>query len=214
MKSTHNRGFTLIELLVAMAVVAIIMAAVVSAYQVQVRGQNTQAALTDMNQSARAALTIMSNEIATAGLDPLQNAGAGIVIANANELKFTRDIGDNAGTTFLPDGATTGPNESIDYALSGGNLTRNAKPLVRNVNALNFVYLNANGNITATVANIRSIQVTIVARAGTASGGFLFPYKNTTAYNNLQGTQVLAAQNDSFRRLALSTTINCPNLGN
>jgi type IV pilus assembly protein PilW len=214
MKSTHNRGFTLIELLVAMAVVSIIMAAVVSAYQVQVRGQNTQAALTDMNQSARAALTVMSNEISTAGLDPLQTAHAGIVIANANELQFTRDIGDNAGTTLQPDGATTGANESIDYALNGGNLTRNAMPLVRNVDALNFVYLDEDGNVTANITDIRSIQVTIVARAGSASGGFLFPYKNTTAYTNLQGAQVLAAQNDSFRRLALSTTINCLDLGN
>jgi type IV pilus assembly protein PilW len=160
----------------------------------------------------------MANEISTAGLDPLQKAGAGIVTATTNDLKFTRDIGDKTGTTLLPDGTTDGTNETIEYAINGGNLTRDtgggAQPLVRNVDWLNFVYLNASGNVTATVANIRSIQVTIVARARSASGGFLFPYTNKNTYQNLQGSDSYTAPGDSFRRLALSTTINCPNLGN
>ena len=70
MQHTENKGFTLIELLVAMAITSIVMAAVVSAYQLQVRGKNTQEALTDMNQTARAALEVMTNEIRSAGLDP------------------------------------------------------------------------------------------------------------------------------------------------
>ncbi len=72
-----NMGFTLIELLVAMAVVSIVMAAVVSAYQLQVRGKNTQDALTDMNQTARSALEIMTYEIRTAGCDPESYGGCG-----------------------------------------------------------------------------------------------------------------------------------------
>lgn len=111
MKRTSNKGFTLIELLVAMAMASIIMAAVVSAYQLQVRGKNTQEALTDMNQTLRTALEIMTNEIRTAGLDVADPSAAiaGIVTANANQLRFTMDIGDAAGTSLQPDGAVMVP---------------------------------------------------------------------------------------------------------
>jgi type IV pilus assembly protein PilW len=78
MKPSPNTGFTLVELLVAMAAASIVMVAVVSAYQVQVRSKNTQEVLTDMNQTARAALEIMTHEIRMAGCDPTLTAGAGM----------------------------------------------------------------------------------------------------------------------------------------
>jgi len=240
MNSSANKGFTLVELLIAMVIASIVMAVVVSAYQLQVRGKNTQEALTDMNQTARAALEIMTNEIRTAGLDPLQTAGAGILIARDGELSFTMDTGNAGGTTLQPDGtvdpASAGPNERVRYVLytdgdgnqnlgratgtdiNGGN--GSIQPLARNVDALNFVYLDGNNppNViptpvsAANLATIRRIEVTIVARAGKTSGGFMNPYTNKTAYKNLQGSTVLPAQNDSFRRLALSVTINCLNI--
>jgi len=232
MKHIGNRGFTLIELLVAMALTSIVMAAVVSAYQVQVRGKNTQEALTDMNQTARAALEIMTHEIRTAGCDPNRTANAGVLIANANQLSFTMDIGNLAAPAaqrFQPNGADDDPNERIRYALyidgdGNQNLGRstatnaagnggNTQPLARNVDALDFVYLDQNGNVTATPANIRSIQLTLVARAGKAAGGFLYRFTDTTVYQNQQGTVILPAPNDSFRRLLLTTTITCWNIG-
>ncbi len=233
MKHKANKGFTLIELLVAMALTSIVMAAVVSAYQVQVRSMNTQEALTDMNQTARAALEIMTHEIRTAGCDPERTATAGVLIANANQLSVTMDIGNNpvapAPLTFQPDGADDGPNERIRYALyfdvdGNQNLGRSTgtdaagnggitQPLARNVDALDFVYLDQNGNVTATPANIRSIQLTLVARAGEAAGGFLYRFTDTTVYQNQQGTVILPAPNDPFRRLLLTTTINCWNIG-
>jgi type IV pilus assembly protein PilW len=225
MKTKSNEGFTLIELLVAMAITSIIMAAMVSAYQLQVRGKNTQEALTDMNQTLRTALEIMTNEIRTAGLDTVDPSAAiaGIVTANANQLRFTMDIGDAAGTTLQPDGAVNGPNEDVTYQLyvdgdGNQNLGRNTggglQPLARNVDALDFVYLDANGNPGAIGTNIRNIQVTIVARAGEVGGvGFVGRHTDTTAYQNQQGTVILPAQNDAYRRLLLTTTIQCRNLG-
>ena len=227
MKHKGNQGFTLIELLVAMVIASIVMAAVVSAYQLQVRGKNTQEVLTDMNQTARAALEIMIHEIQTAGCDPLRTADAGVLIADAGEFSFVMDIGD--GASFQPDGAADDPNERVRYALytdgtgsqnlgratgtaadgSGGTL----QPLARNVDALDFVYLDEDGNITAAVDEIRSIQLTVVARSGRESG-LLHSFTDATAYQNQQGDEILAAQNDSFRRLLLTTTINCYNLNN
>ena len=237
MKHTQDRGFTLIELLVAMAVASIILAAVVSAYQLQVRGNNTQAVLTDMNQATRAALEIMTHEIRAAGCDPLRSANAGVLIAdvfpNPAQLSFTMDIGDTAGGTFQPDGVVDppndGPNERVRYALyidGDGNqnlgrstatdaagLNGNTQPLVRNVDALDFVFLDAFGIVTATLADIRSIEVTIVARAGETAGGLLFAHTDNTAYVNQRGTVIFTAPGDSFRRFRLTTTINCHNLG-
>jgi type IV pilus assembly protein PilW len=231
MKQTNNQGFTLIELLVTMAIASIIMAAVVSAYELQVRGKNTQEALTDMNQTLRTALEIMTSEIRTAGFDdaPPSAPLAGILIANTNQLQFTRDIGD--GASLASDGNLDDPNENVTYQLYvdgdgnqhlGRDTGGGSMPLARNVDALDFVYLDGSTppNVIPTpvsagnLANIRSIQVTIVARAGGAGGvGFVGAHTDTTVYRNQQGTVILPAQNDAYRRLMLTTTIQCRNIG-
>ena len=244
MRALSKNGFTLIELLVAMAMASIIMAAIVSAYQIQVRGQNTQQALTDMNQTARAALEILTHEIRMAGCDPEESANARIITASPGELIFSLDIDDDGGTN-KPDGDCCDGNEVIRYRLttdsnsdgindnissgvechlgretgagndptSGCGGTNGLQPLARNVDALNFVYLDSDGNVTGALDDIRSIEVTLVARAGQASGGFLFPYTNNNAYDNLRGNEILPAQADSFRRLQLTSTVNCRNMG-
>jgi type IV pilus assembly protein PilW len=231
MKYSGNKGFTLVELLVAMAIASIVMAVVVTTYQLQVRGKNTQEALNDMNQTTRAALEVMTNEIRSAGFDTVAPTApvAGILIANANQLQFTMDISN--GVTLQPNGVVTDPNENVTYQLyvdgnGNQNLGRNTggglMPLARNVDALDFVYLNGNTPpaviptpvSAANLANIRSIQVTIVARAGEAGGvGYVGRHTDNTAYFNQQGTQILAAQNDNYRRVLLTTTIQCRNIG-
>ncbi len=220
MKPSKLNGFTLIELMVAMAVGAIFMLAVVSAYQIQVGSKNTQEALTDMNSSTRAALEILTHELRTAGCDPDGTAGAGIVNAAANTLSYTMDIGNAAGTSFEPDGALNGPNEQVRYAITAnGDLGRATgaagvlQPLARNVDAVDFVYLDGNGNITAILADIRSIQITIVARAGRGGTGFMKTAVDNTNYTSQPGTVILAAPGDQFRRILLTTTVACRNLG-
>lgn len=200
MKRSDQSGFTLIELMIAMAIGSILMVAVVSAYQIQVGSKNTQEALTDMNTTARAALEIMVHELRTAGCDPDGGAGAGIVNAGANDLTFTMDIGNTAGTSFQPDGLLDGPNEQIRYAINAnGNLGRDRldgaglQPLARNVDAVDFVYLDEDGVVTGTLADIRSIQITIVARSGRAAPGFMKTVVDNTNYTNQQGTVILAA---------------------
>jgi type IV pilus assembly protein PilW len=218
MKDLDHNGFTLIELMIAMVVGSLLMVAVVSAYQIQVKSKNTQEALTDMNSSTRAALEIMVHELRTAGCDPDGTAGAGIVNAAANTISFTMDIGNATGTSFEPDGALNGPNEQVRYAINAnGDLGRDTggglQPLARNVDALDFVYLDEDGNVTGTLANIRSVQVTIVARAGRVGTGFMNTEVDNTNYTNQQGTVILAAPGDRFRRLLLTTTVACRNLG-
>jgi type IV pilus assembly protein PilW len=236
MRRPDQFGFTLIELMIAMVIGSILMVAVVSAYQIQVSSKNTQEALTDMNTTARAALEIMTQELSTAGCDPLNTDTAGFVTALANDLTVSMDIGNTAGDSFQPDGLLDGPNEQIRYAVNAnGNLGRDRldgaglQPLARNVDALDFVYLDGatppnripSPVAAANLGDIRSIQITMVARAGQAAPGFMKTAVDNTTYTNQWGDNLVFANgapnppNDSFRRLLLTTTVNCRNmLGN
>ena len=218
----QNQGFTLIELMVAMVISSILITAVVMTFQLQVRSKNTQMVLTAMNQTSRIALEIMTKEIGYAGYDPLRSANAGILVALPNQIDFTMDIGDPsqpATNALEPDGDANDPNEFVRYAINtNGHLGRDTggglQPLARNVDALNFVYLNAQGNITAVLANIRSVEVTIVARAGEAGGaGFTGTHTDNTVYQNQRGLNIYTAPGDSFRRVRFTTTIQTPNNG-
>jgi len=238
MRRSDHFGFTLIELMIAMVIGSILMVAVVSAYQIQVGSKNTQEALTDMNSTARAALEIMTQELSTAGCDPNNTGTPGIVNAADNDLTVSMDIGNTAGDSFRPDGLIDGPNEQIRYAINlNGNLGRDRldgaglQPLARNVDALDFVYLDgsnpplviASDPLTGVVAAgdlaaIRSIEITIVARAGRAAPGFMKTTVDNRTYTNQRGDDLVFANgapnppNDSFRRLLLTTTVNCRNL--
>jgi type IV pilus assembly protein PilW len=240
MRRSDHFGFTLIELMIAMVIGSILMVAVVSAYQIQVGSKNTQEALTDMNTTARAALEIMTKELSTAGCDPNNTDIPGFVDATADDLTVTMDIGNTAGTSFQADGLIDGPNEQIRYAVNGnGNLGRdrldgaNLQPLARNVDALNFVYLDdsnpplviacdpVTGVAAGDLDDIRSIEITLVARAGRAAPGFMKTAVDNTTYTNQRGDILVFANGapnppgDSFRRLLLTTTVNCRNmLGN
>ncbi len=103
--------------------------------------------------------------------------------ADANQLDITMDIGD--GASFEPDGDLDDPNERVSYTLNGGILERTtgvagiAQPLARNVDALNFVYLDEDGNITGTPAEVRTIEVAIVARSGETASGFMHSFTDT-----------------------------------
>lgn len=94
--------------------------------------------------------------------------------------------------------------------------------IAMNIDALNFAYLDAGGNNlmiggevpAGQLADIRSIQISIVARAG-ENPRYGLPNKSldNKDYMNQQGDVILPAQNDRFRRIALSADVHCRNLG-
>ena len=207
-----NQGVTLIELMIAMTIFLLVLGAIYSTFQSQHKSYLMQEEVAAMQQNIRAGMFYMTKEIRMAGCDPTGNAGAGIVTATANSMSFTEDVrGDADGSD--PDGATNDPNESIAYALSGNNLVRDTgggnQVVAENIDALDFVYLDADGNPTATLTDIRSVEITIVARTGRA----LRATKDNNLYKNQQGDTILGAQNDNFSRKSMTTFIKCRNLG-
>ncbi len=235
----NNRsGFTLVELLISLTLVSLVMTAVYSTYRSQQKTYIVENQMAGMRQNIRAALYYMERELRMAGCDPTGNAGAGVVIAQANTIQFTMDItggesdlkdNDSDGTIdeeaedIYPDGLTTGTDEDITYALNDNNgdgdtdLERTDNGVTRliaeNIDALDFVYLDKDSAVLAfpiaDLSDIRAVQITVVARTGQGDS----KYSNSVEYKNKQGTTILTAQNDSFRRFMMTTHIKCRNLG-
>jgi type IV pilus assembly protein PilW len=89
------------------------------------------------------------------------------------------------------------------------------KVVAENISQLEFQYLDENGNVTATLANIRSIQISLLAVAGRPDQNFTntmtyYPASNPT--ENPLGTK-WGPFNDNLRRRLLITTVQCRNLG-
>ena len=230
--SNDTPGFTLVELLIAMAVAGIVMAGVYSAYSSQQRSYMAQEQIAAVQQNLRVAMYFMEREIRMAGCDPKGSAGAGIRTAGPNSIRITMDTTggetdgldndgdsniDEADETNFGDGDTNDVNEDITYSLytSGGIQKLGRKkpstynqPVAENIDALNLVYLDKDENPTIIVAEIRSVQITLVARTARGDRGF----KNTTAYTNQRGVQIFVAPDDNFRRKLQTAQVNCRNL--
>ena len=212
-KMTDKGGYTIVELLVAIAISGIFMGAIYSAYTSQQRATLGQEQVSAMQRNLRSAMYFMEKEIRMAGCDPTGLTTAGIVQANANLMEFKADM-DGDGTIAT--------DEHITYSLPGADLIRNGGRIAENIDALNFVYLDGESppNVlnpsktdvsTASIPNIRSVQVTVVARTGKADR----KYADSTSYQNKIGDPIFTPTGDAvhFRRKVLSTSIKCRNLG-
>ena len=226
----NHKGFTLIELLVAMTVGLVVMAGVSMTFRSQQKSYLLQEQMAAMQQNLRAAMYHMEREIRMAGCDPNKSASAQFATANATSITFRQDI---RGTTegSLPDGDTDDPNENITYYLNdidgdgfGDELRRNDpngigdQVIADNISALDFVYLRQDGtrinddgagNVTVGIPQIRSVEITLVARTGRGDRGF----QNNTDYANQAGDSIFVAPGDNRRRKLLTTCIKCRNLG-
>jgi len=221
-----NKGFTLVELLIAMAITGIVAGAIFTAFQSQQKSYLIQDQGTEMQQNLRAGMDIMVREIRMAGYDPYGNSGAGIVAATGNSISFTlvsdNDTLDNDNDTItdeigelktikydLYDAYTDGDN---DIGRQVGSSSSTKRAVAENIEEIEFFYTLADGTNATAPANpseIRSVQITILARAGHPDPKFT----NTKTYYTTPLGVDWGPYDDSFRRRLLSTTVRCRNMG-
>jgi prepilin-type N-terminal cleavage/methylation domain-containing protein len=169
------KGFTLIELLVAMSIFCFIVAGIITSKLEQQDQYISQLQAVEMQQSVRAVMFLIKKEIRMAGFDPfMQDNGAGIITAQAQNLCFSIGAGDD-GKDNDGDGQVDEDREleTIAYAFSdpegdGDDLTvsyngAGAQVIAENILDLNFSYYDANGDSPASLADIKSLQITITA---------------------------------------------------
>lgn len=198
-----EEGFTIVELMISLLIGGVIMGGVISAFLAQQKTYLVQDDNVFMQENLRSAVEIITRDLRMIGYDP-DGLGAGITAAAANSITFTK--GNDAGAL-----------ETITYSLydaygdNDTDLGRNVgaqMPVAENIDVLNLVYLDENGNVTPTLADIRTIQLALVVRAETPDP----KYVNTTNYTNLQGTTILPTPGDNFRRRLYRSTVVCRNL--
>jgi len=162
------QGFTLVEVLIAMAIGGLLLGAVISTFLMQSKSYDVQEQMTEVVQTARAAMDMISREVRMAGYDPTGAGFDGIPYHSA-QLQLLADLR-GANATDPSDGDTNDPNENITYVYDSKNLQidRNTgggnQPFAENIGAFAFAYLDKDGHPTTTTADIQQIRVTITAR--------------------------------------------------
>ncbi len=202
----NNRGFTLVELMITLAMTGIIIAAVYSANSVQQRANSRQEQVLEVQQSLRAALYAINQEIRMAGYDPEGSSKAGFTAATATALTFTMDS--NANKTI-----DAGTDETITYTLNSTTLQRNGQPLIDNVEKLEFYYTMEDETQTTApspskLEDIRSVTISLLARSKDPGGKFV----DNKTYKSASGASWTAAKKNHRRQL-FTSTIQCRNIG-
>lgn len=144
----------------------IVLGAISSVFLGQRQTYDAQEQIADMVQTARAAMDMMSREIRIAGYNPA-NASFNGITYYSSQLQIEADINGDGNTS-------SDPNENITYTYDAENfqINRNTgsggQPFAENIEAFDFVYLEADGttevNTFADSGNIRQIRITITAR--------------------------------------------------
>lgn len=168
----RQSGFTLIEVLVTIAMMSIFTAAAMAVLIPLSRSYTTTDVASSTQQVVRMAVEVMASDIRLAGLDPLQQADAGIEEANATSIRFTSDRvpdGDDEANGQIDDDNFEHLNYYFDASddtlrlalLSPNGTVRQMQRLVENVTNLRFRYFDQEGNETGDRDEIRSVQISM-----------------------------------------------------
>ncbi|MBU4148945.1 MAG: prepilin-type N-terminal cleavage/methylation domain-containing protein [Candidatus Omnitrophica bacterium] len=138
----NKRGFTLIELVMVIVIIAIIVVMIAPFIATMLDSWLFLKTERDMLFSTRLALNRVVREIRQ-----IENV-ASIATFTATEFEFD-EVGSN----------------TINFRQSGSSLLRNSDELcdkLQDPGGLTFTYLDSDGNVTATAANIRMVRVKMI----------------------------------------------------
>ncbi len=196
-------GFTLVELMIVLTMFLVVLGAVYATYQSQQKTYLVQRQVANMQQNLRAGMYFLSQEIRMAGFDPGSSGRFGLVSSfsgfpasgatcDADTIAFTLD--DDEDETI-----DSNDSELVAFRINDKlELQRfstgavNWQTLAENIEDLTFAYLDEDGNTTATLSNVRSVQVSMTARTEKPDGDF---------------------GGDGYRRRTMTSLIQCRNLG-
>ncbi|MEW6220273.1 MAG: PilW family protein [Thermodesulfobacteriota bacterium] len=202
-----SAGFTIVELMVALALTFVACGGIYMSYVTYSSAGDAQEEMLAMQQNGRIALSRLAKDLRMAGFDPTGDADAGITLAGSSQITFTMDLNEDG------DLADTG--EDLTYSVVGGELDRNdntvvgeTRSLVDGVDAIDFVYLDQDGAVTADLNEIRTVRVSILVRTINPDA----TVNDTTTYLNSSGTGFYTAAGDQFRRRVVATEVACRNL--
>lgn len=118
--STRQKGFSLVELLVALVISAVVGTALVSIFITDSRRFTVQTQVVDMQQTLRAGLDMLSQDLLMAGYDPTESGNFGITDIGLRNLDNNLDTTGDSSITFEMDDNEDGlldSNETIRYVL-------------------------------------------------------------------------------------------------
>jgi type IV pilus assembly protein PilW len=180
----NSCGLTLIELLVALAIMSIVLAAVYQVFATTSKNFATQNVAADVQQSVRAALEIITQDIRMAGLDPTSSGNFGIEQASATKLRFTLDTVDpvSGGYNGAVDSVRS---ERITYEMVGNELRQRLyegtvdeaeQKMIPNVEHLTFNYFDIDNNALPAPVNaddledIRAVEIELTVKEPAGRG--------------------------------------------
>ncbi|MCZ6872013.1 MAG: prepilin-type N-terminal cleavage/methylation domain-containing protein [bacterium] len=236
----RQAGFTLTELLIGLALGSVMMAAVLGFYVNQQRYVVIREKVAAMQQSGRIGMAMLARDIRMAGYDPIKTAIPGLVTdlpaygmpglpidyaVNTDIIAFTIDINEDGVIASVD---ANGDNlidaeeqEEFAYRLNNDSLERFQPPegvnpaawhpAADHIEALNFVLLDAAGNVTTDPIAVRSVQITLLARTENSDAKYV---DTNVPYQNRQGIDICPSCTGShYRHLLMSTVVTPRNLG-
>jgi type IV pilus assembly protein PilW len=181
-----SSGFSLVELLVVLAMSLILLGAVVTTMVSLQRSYTKHDVAADTQQDIRMAMVFITRDIKLAGLDPLNTAGSGIERADSSYIRITSDrINEGAGDTEANGTIDDDNFERVSYfrdpsdntlkirLYEGSTASETTQTLANNITSLQFTYLDVAGVVTTNLTDIRSINITLTARAPAGRDGTL-----------------------------------------
>jgi hypothetical protein len=139
--------------------------------------------------------------------------GDGDVEDDGEKIRYSLDDEDINDNGILDTGEDVNGNEVLDRWLQRevwDAASADYDPpqtIITNVSALNFVYLDVDGNPTAVMENIDTVEITLVVRTTNED----YRITNTETYANQLGTWSWTSPGDNFRRRSMSMRVKVRN---
>lgn len=192
----NQAGFTIIELLISMTIISIVVTGIVTSRMSQQNQSITQQQAIDVQQTVRASLYMMIQELRMAGYST-QNDNFDVGIINIGDWtggnEFTiaytgegkNDGIDNDGDSSIDeaDEANTVYLKTVSYWLNGTDLMVNDggtdKLMAENIASVNTTCLDRDNTITANAEDVRSITIELTAQTPSDQIDRTFGQNNT-----------------------------------